>query len=204
MNRKKHNKKRKKVGFTIIEVMIVLAIAGIIMVIVLLAVRAAQQSRRDAERKSYLQILYTTELNYLSHNRTFPGCDGCTSSGTAVLAQNAATRFIKIYMPEGTDPSTRESYKDTSTLLGNDSNGPYIGNSSDSVRFYYDANTVSHEIMPSRIGQIVITVGHYCIGRGPQQSADVTISGADMDMSRIVSLIGTEKGGYYCVDNTLK
>lgn len=39
-------------GFTLIEIVLVLAIAGLILVIVFLAVGGAQRSRRDAQRKS--------------------------------------------------------------------------------------------------------------------------------------------------------
>ncbi|MEI7632454.1 MAG: prepilin-type N-terminal cleavage/methylation domain-containing protein, partial [bacterium] len=42
----------KAAGFTIIEVMIVLAIAGIIMAIVFLAIPAIQRSNRNTQRKS--------------------------------------------------------------------------------------------------------------------------------------------------------
>ena len=42
----------KKSGFTLIEIVIVLAIAALIMVIVFVAVQGAQRSRRDTTRKS--------------------------------------------------------------------------------------------------------------------------------------------------------
>jgi prepilin-type N-terminal cleavage/methylation domain-containing protein len=48
----KLNKLKNNKGFTIIEVMIVLAIAGLIMVIVFLAVPALQRSSRNTQRKS--------------------------------------------------------------------------------------------------------------------------------------------------------
>ena len=44
--------RRKAAGFTIIEVMIVLAIAGIIMAIVFLAIPAIQRSNRNTQRRS--------------------------------------------------------------------------------------------------------------------------------------------------------
>ena len=42
----------KKSGFTLIEIVIVLAIAALIMVIVFVAVSGAQRSRRDSEKRS--------------------------------------------------------------------------------------------------------------------------------------------------------
>src|SRR5438270_188781 len=44
--------KRKEEGFTIIEVLIVLAIAGLIMLVVFLAVPALQRNSRNTQRKS--------------------------------------------------------------------------------------------------------------------------------------------------------
>jgi prepilin-type N-terminal cleavage/methylation domain-containing protein len=43
---------QKDEGFTLIEIVLVLAIAGLIMVIVFLAVVGAQRSRRDTQRKN--------------------------------------------------------------------------------------------------------------------------------------------------------
>ena len=44
--------KKEEKGFTLIEIVLVLAIAGLILVIVFLAVQGAQRSRRDTQRKS--------------------------------------------------------------------------------------------------------------------------------------------------------
>jgi prepilin-type N-terminal cleavage/methylation domain-containing protein len=46
--------KRYSKGFTLIEIVLVLAIAGLIMVVVFLAVQGAQRSRRDYQRKDDL------------------------------------------------------------------------------------------------------------------------------------------------------
>lgn len=43
---------KKEKGFTLIEIVLVLAIAGLILVIVFLAVSGAQKSRRDTQRKN--------------------------------------------------------------------------------------------------------------------------------------------------------
>ena len=47
-----HNLKKRNEGFTIIEVMIVLAIAGLIMLIVFLAVPALQRNSRNTQRSN--------------------------------------------------------------------------------------------------------------------------------------------------------
>lgn len=43
---------KKERGFTLIEIVLVLAIAGLLLVIVFLAVSGAQRSRRDSQRKN--------------------------------------------------------------------------------------------------------------------------------------------------------
>jgi prepilin-type N-terminal cleavage/methylation domain-containing protein len=64
---------KKAKGFTLIEIVLVLAIAGLLLVIVFLAVSGAQKSRRDSQRKSdagaYVSGL---ELYASNNNGTYP------------------------------------------------------------------------------------------------------------------------------------
>jgi prepilin-type N-terminal cleavage/methylation domain-containing protein len=55
-------------GFTLIEVVIVLAIAGLIFVIVFLAVSQAQASRRDTQRKADMDRLSAGVESYATNN----------------------------------------------------------------------------------------------------------------------------------------
>jgi prepilin-type N-terminal cleavage/methylation domain-containing protein len=60
-------------GFTIIEVMIVLAIAGLIMVVVLVAVPQLQRSQRNNAATAVLDRVYTEMNNFSGNNRgNFP------------------------------------------------------------------------------------------------------------------------------------
>lgn len=61
-------KKSNGEGFTIIEVMIVLAIAGLILLIVFLAVPALQRSSRNTQRKNDAASLLAAVSNYISNN----------------------------------------------------------------------------------------------------------------------------------------
>lgn len=70
---KKEYKQKREQGFTIIEVMIVLAIAAVILLIVLLAVPALQRSSRNTQRKNDVASMLTAVNNYVAnHNSTFP------------------------------------------------------------------------------------------------------------------------------------
>ncbi len=69
------NKKYKKLsknpnsGFTIIEVVLVLAIAGLIFLMVFIALPALQRGQRDAQRKEDLSRVSVQLTNYLSSTR---------------------------------------------------------------------------------------------------------------------------------------
>jgi prepilin-type N-terminal cleavage/methylation domain-containing protein len=74
--------KRKASGFTIIEVMIVLAIAGLIMVIVFLAVPALQRNQRDNARQSIANRVKAEFETYAGNNQgQYPFKSG-TGTGT--------------------------------------------------------------------------------------------------------------------------
>ncbi len=58
----------KQKGFTIIEVLIVLAIAGLIMTIALVAIPQLQRHQRNTARKSVMSRISTEIGNYASNN----------------------------------------------------------------------------------------------------------------------------------------
>jgi prepilin-type N-terminal cleavage/methylation domain-containing protein len=60
--------KKNQRGFTIIEVLIVLAIAGLIMLIVFMAVPALQRNSRNTQRKNDVSALLSTYSEYISNN----------------------------------------------------------------------------------------------------------------------------------------
>ena len=69
----KMNIKKQSEGFTIIEVLIVLAIAGLIMLIVFLAVPALQRSSRNTARKNDVGRVGAALNSYISnHNGSVP------------------------------------------------------------------------------------------------------------------------------------
>ena len=77
----KNNIKSKK-GFTIIEVVLVLAIAGLIFLMVFLALPAMQRSRKDTQRRDQLSDLVAQITQYQANNRNrLPNCtdnnNGC-------------------------------------------------------------------------------------------------------------------------------
>jgi prepilin-type N-terminal cleavage/methylation domain-containing protein len=61
--------KNKEKGFTIIEVVLVLAIAGLIFLMVFIALPALQRSQRDQQRRNDLSRAQTAVQNYQTNNR---------------------------------------------------------------------------------------------------------------------------------------
>jgi prepilin-type N-terminal cleavage/methylation domain-containing protein len=86
-------KKTNNAGFTIIEVMIVLAIAGLILLIVFLAVPALQRSSRNTGRKSDAGHVSTAVNDWISNNNgsmptltNWGGATGSTLECPTILA----------------------------------------------------------------------------------------------------------------------
>lgn len=88
---------KSKSGFTIIEVVLVLAIAGLIFLIVFLAVPALQRSQRDTQRKNDLSRFMTSVSNYQSNNRgAVPDTQG--------LVNAMVTNYIRVNGDTFADP----------------------------------------------------------------------------------------------------
>lgn len=105
MTRKKQMQERG--GFTIIEVVLVLAIAGLIFLMVFIALPALQRSQRDTQRRNDLGRMTSAIQQYQTNNNGKLPADGkvdptedpdldeyCQSSTTS----NPAECFIKNYM----------------------------------------------------------------------------------------------------------
>jgi prepilin-type N-terminal cleavage/methylation domain-containing protein len=91
MNLTKRIDMNSKKGFTLIEIVIVLAIAALIILIVLLAVGGAQRTRRDTTRTSNAGTLASALDAYASNtNGDYPG----------------SASFLTTYAPNLKDPIT--------------------------------------------------------------------------------------------------
>ncbi|HEX7368052.1 MAG TPA: type II secretion system protein [Candidatus Saccharimonadales bacterium] len=78
----KQVKRKREEGFTIIEVLIVLAIAALILVIVFLAVPALQRSSRNTQRKNDAANVLSAVSDYVSNNSGQPPA-ACSSTAGA-------------------------------------------------------------------------------------------------------------------------
>ena len=87
--------RKSKEGFTIIEVMIVLAIAGLILLIVFLAVPALQRNARNTQRKNDVSSLLAAFSEFTNNNNGTlpPTCVGNACFGVATWGSNAKVGF---------------------------------------------------------------------------------------------------------------
>lgn len=90
------NKINTKKGFTIIEVVLVLAIAGLIFLMVFLALPALQRNQRDTQRKNDLSRAQSAISNYQTNNR-------------GRVPANLDAAFISAYLTAGGDTFTDPS-----------------------------------------------------------------------------------------------
>jgi prepilin-type N-terminal cleavage/methylation domain-containing protein len=111
----KLNKDNK--GFTIIEVLIVLAIAGLIMLIVFLAVPALQRNSRNTERRNEASRLLTSANEFVTN-----------SNGAALVAGNMTAIHTSASVANLAVPSfgvgTTPAANDTRIVWQGRCNGP--------------------------------------------------------------------------------
>lgn len=97
--------KNKEKGFTIIEVVLVLAIAGLIFLMVFIALPALQRSQRDTQRRDDVGKFVSQLSSYATNNRGSLPTDG--------EVKTFATSYLKWKADasgEFNDPSTGNGY----------------------------------------------------------------------------------------------
>jgi prepilin-type N-terminal cleavage/methylation domain-containing protein len=111
--------KNKEKGFTIIEVVLVLAIAGLIFLMVFIALPALQRSQRDTQRRDDVSKFVSQLTSYSTNNRG------------ALPSVNDIDTFMTSYMKTSTDATKSEFNDPTSgtayTVLKGNSGSPGLG-----------------------------------------------------------------------------
>ena len=101
------NKQHKQIqniparGFTIIEVVLVLAIAGLIFLMVFIALPALQRGQRDAQRKEDLSRISVQMTNYLSSTR-----------GSVPNSADSLGTFVRGFLKGSDNQTAGDDYKD--------------------------------------------------------------------------------------------
>lgn len=103
---------QKQKGFTIIEVVLVLAIAGLIFLMVFIALPALQRSQRDTQRKNDMSRVITALQNYQSTNRNeIPKDDYLQGTNGSFIND-----YLKVSGDTFTDPQGTDYFFSTDAL----------------------------------------------------------------------------------------
>ena len=173
LKEKIQNTKSQK-GFTIIEVVLVLAIAGLIFLMVFIALPALQRNQRDTQRKNDMGRLSTAIVNYTNSNRgKLPAVDGYDS-------------FVTSYLVAGSDTFIDPSGARTS---GN------AAQPSDQATYKLTVNTDAKlaKTFSDSQNEIFVSPTFIC-----GDSSDTIVAGGTRKVAFRMVL---ESGGYYCVNN---
>lgn len=162
MNSKITNKTGKKQAFTIIEVVLVLAIAGLIFLIVFLALPGLQRSRRDTQRKSDLGNMSAALENYASNN----GGKYPATTGAGYTAGEGISTLLSGFTPAA-DPQG-----------GNyNVNAAGTGSSTNSIITYVQGGICTNGVATANSGgafkyaiSVVLENGNYCKDGGQTPS----------------------------------
>ena len=103
---KRFKKSSQTKGFTIIEVVLVLAIAGLIFLMVFIALPALQRNQRDAQRKNDMAAFLNAYERCRSNNKGV-----CYSAGGDMGTFNRLVNSGYINTSEYKDPSSGEFYR---------------------------------------------------------------------------------------------
>lgn len=171
--------RKKTKGFTIIEVLIVLAIAGLIMSIVFIAVPQLQRNARDNRRQAMANNLSTELGSFAANNQgTYPwaGVNGTwTSCATSNATKQSCYDWYNRYVSGGkvnlTDP--KDGGATTISFAGGAALPAWAADNA------------------------WITVGTTCSGDQPASNGSATASSKQFAL--VVAL--ERSNTYYCVDN---
>lgn len=177
---KKKNKTQK--GFTIIEVMIVLAIAGLILVVVLIAIPQLQRNQRNSARQANLARMVSEISNYAGNN-----------NGKIPTSQGEIDSMYQRYLGNDVnteDPTTGES---TPIELSAFTAGP-VSLDDNPAKISYDATTnVPSKSEGGDIGVAYYQTDSSCDGE------QINTTGVGGRNFAVISIL--EGGAIYCLDN---
>lgn len=166
-----NSNKTGKRGFTIIEVVLVLAIAGLIFLMVFIALPALQRNQRDTQRKNDMGRVSTALVNYTNSNR------GSLPTNWATFeAQYLVTAGDSFIDPAGAPSAPAPGSGATSYTFTEITDG------SELTKTYSDSQNT-----------IYYTPGYAC----GSTSATVVSGGS----RKVAFRMALEGGGYYCVSN---
>jgi len=176
---------KAKKGFTIIEVVLVLAIAGLIFLMVFLALPNLQRSQRDTQRRDDLARFQTAITNYQSNNRgKLPGTNSQSSEEQyRKVYESFVTNYLRAGGDSFADPDG-EDYVIGSVCPNFQSPGQYANDCKDMSTTDTTFENSEHKIY--------VYQNAACDGEGIIPSTGTR---------KVAFLYKLEGGGWYCGNN---
>ena len=183
--KRRWNSSSHKQAFTIIEVVLVLAIAGLIFLTVFVALPALQRSQRDAQSRNDVALIKVALENYKSNNRgKYPWSDTPLGETGRYLSPSVFSPFLEDYLSK--DGAFLSPRGKTYELVGNIApSGPYTGGGQHPIN---GGNSIQ---------RIAINVGYMCSG-GTFRSLGRPVNKNKYTIS--ISLETSALNNYYCID----
>ena len=182
MQKKRNQTMATMRGFTIIEVVLVLAIAGLIFLMVFIALPAMQRGQRDAQRRSDMSRFMTAIQNYqTANNNKIP------------TSNNDLSVFLEKYLSMVSVPASSVNQPNSITTTNNeflDPNGTAYG---------VQISTLTHNTTNVNIPGLNNIVYYYTKAKCGNNSEQATFSPGANNYAIFYRLEG---GGTYCGDNS--
>lgn len=178
-----HSKSSGPPGFTVIEVLIVVAIAGLIISIVFLAIPAIQRNERNSSRKEMVGLIDGQLQQYYAQSQlNFP-------DSPSEMCQFLDNYLKEVNKGQGNCASTYNMAKLCVLVTG----GRYD-------ICFHDRYNSDHAYM-GPVNEISIQFGHAC---NPSQTGDPLVAspiGGDTDVKHFAIWTALEPSGRLCQDN---
>ena len=174
-------------AFTIIEVVLVLAIAGLIFLMVFIALPALQRNQRDTQRKNDMATFASELNNYAANNRgKYPDVSGYSSNAVTSTHAPELYNFAKSYLNW---PGAWYAANENESFVDPSIGGGYT------IAVFGGMNSVSYDYAAARPYIIYYAnANQRCPRSGEDPKTGVASTGS------IMLYQGLESGGVNCVD----
>lgn len=179
---------KARAGFTIVEVVIIIAVLGILVTITSFGFGTVQQNSRDAKRAADALVIADALENYFNENGEYPGCSAMTASAndlrTNTLKNINETVLVTPKAPSGSSQSIK---CDDLTSTSQDDFYAYIGDSSSTCQ---SGNSCNSWVLKYQVE------GSDTIAQIQSRRQNTTLAaGAPTGLTMTASLIGTTARG---------
>ena len=191
--------KNNRKGFTIIEVVLVLAIAGLIFLMVFIALPALQRSQRNTRRRQDMSRILSAFTEYQSNVGHMPDSYDRVTYPSGKSAGTELSNLVNKYITGKNDYSTAENVVSTA-LTDCQGNDQFCDPDGTSYHFQTRTKLTSNQAAFDATAYITENHAIYYYGNAKCGSQEAYIAGGS-GTNDIALLYKLEGGAIYCGDN---